>query len=279
MLREGGAVEQVLHALTLNMLPGAIPDAIEVDVSELQPGGTIRVADLRLPDGRDHPLGHRGAGRIRALARRSSRRRRPEAAEPAEEAARAGRRRLSRCVGGKGDTPTDLLVVGLGNPGAEYAGTRHNVGAGRGRSAGVAPRRQAAELEGARAHGARCASPGERVALAFPQTYMNDSGPVRRCAGPPVRRRRPGAAWSSSTTSSTCRSAPAGQGGRRPRRPQRSAGRSATTCTRRLRPRPDRHRQAARSPAGRRPRAAPAGQGASARARRRASRRRPTRSR
>ena len=51
VLREGGAVEQVLHALTVNMLPGAIPDAIEVDVSELQIGGTIRVADLRLPPG------------------------------------------------------------------------------------------------------------------------------------------------------------------------------------------------------------------------------------
>jgi large subunit ribosomal protein L25 len=47
--REGGAVEQVLYSITLNMLPGRIPDAIEVDIAELQPGGTIRVADLTLP--------------------------------------------------------------------------------------------------------------------------------------------------------------------------------------------------------------------------------------
>jgi large subunit ribosomal protein L25 len=51
VLRDGGAVDQTLHALTVSMLPDQIPDAIEVDVSDLEPGGTIRVADLRLPDG------------------------------------------------------------------------------------------------------------------------------------------------------------------------------------------------------------------------------------
>ena len=49
--RDGGAVEQVLHALTLSMLPGSIPDAITVDISDLQPGGTIRVSEIALPAG------------------------------------------------------------------------------------------------------------------------------------------------------------------------------------------------------------------------------------
>ncbi len=48
--REGN-IEQVLHTLTVTMLPGAIPDALEVDISALEPGGTIRVSDLTLPAG------------------------------------------------------------------------------------------------------------------------------------------------------------------------------------------------------------------------------------
>ncbi|HEV7722971.1 MAG TPA: aminoacyl-tRNA hydrolase [Iamia sp.] len=78
----------------------------------------------------------------------------------------------------------DLLVVGLGNPGAEYAGTRHNVGA------------EVIELLAQR-HGGKLKRGKERalvdevrvgerrLALAVPQTYMNLSG---EAVAPLVRR-------------------------------------------------------------------------------------------
>jgi len=69
----------------------------------------------------------------------------------------------------------DLLVVGLGNPGADYVGSRHNVGAE------VVQR--LAERHGGRLRRARGRALADevrvgthRVALAFPQTFMNDSG-------------------------------------------------------------------------------------------------------
>jgi PTH1 family peptidyl-tRNA hydrolase len=81
-------------------------------------------------------------------------------------------------------TPADLLAVGLANPGAEYAGTRHNVGA------------EVIELLADR-HGGRLKKgkeralvdevhvDGRRLALAVPQTYMNLSG---EAVSPLVRR-------------------------------------------------------------------------------------------
>ena len=81
-------------------------------------------------------------------------------------------------------TPADLLVVGLGNPGAEYARTRHNVGAE------VVERlaaRWGERLKSGkeRALVAEARVDGKRVALAFPQTYMNESG---QSVAPLVRR-------------------------------------------------------------------------------------------
>jgi len=72
-------------------------------------------------------------------------------------------------------TPADALVVGLGNPGAEYEHTRHNVGADTvvelARRAGTTLSRSKE-----RAVTAEVTLAGHRVALAFPSTYMNLSG-------------------------------------------------------------------------------------------------------
>jgi PTH1 family peptidyl-tRNA hydrolase len=69
----------------------------------------------------------------------------------------------------------DRLVVGLGNPGERYMATRHNVG-----FHVVARLAKRARLEfGAKAADSRIAEgaiEGLRVAIARPQTYMNDSG-------------------------------------------------------------------------------------------------------
>jgi PTH1 family peptidyl-tRNA hydrolase len=70
----------------------------------------------------------------------------------------------------------DVLVVGLGNPGAEYARSRHNLGAEvvAELAARHGERLKLAKRE--RALTAEVTIARRRVALAFPQTYMNDSG-------------------------------------------------------------------------------------------------------
>jgi PTH1 family peptidyl-tRNA hydrolase len=92
-----------------------------------------------------------------------------------------------------GTAPVDWLIVGLGNPGTRYAGTRHNVG-----------------FEVANALGARWELPkarttfrglltdgragigGPRVAILLPQTYMNEAGesvgPARGALKVPLER-------------------------------------------------------------------------------------------
>jgi peptidyl-tRNA hydrolase, PTH1 family len=83
--------------------------------------------------------------------------------------------RRSRDDGGRRGEPASMLVVGLGNPGAEYAGSRHNVGA---QVVERLAERHGAKLRSGKelALSAEVRLDGERVALAFPQTYMNDSG-------------------------------------------------------------------------------------------------------
>ena len=82
-----------------------------------------------------------------------------------------GRRKSKERTG----TPADLLVVGLGNPGEKYDGTRHNVGA---EVIEVLAERNGVKLKASRqaALTAEVKGGDYLMALAFPQTFMNHSG-------------------------------------------------------------------------------------------------------
>jgi peptidyl-tRNA hydrolase, PTH1 family len=80
-------------------------------------------------------------------------------------------------LSGRRGAPVDWLLVGLGNPGAQYAGTPHNIGVE------IAERlidrwqlpRPKAQYRGLLSEG-RAGPGGPRVAVLLPQTYMNDAG-------------------------------------------------------------------------------------------------------
>ena len=82
---------------------------------------------------------------------------------------------------GRGDraerrgTPYDFLIVGLGNPGKEYARTRHNVGE---EVVTLLATRAGVSFKAGKdkAKVAEATVAGKRCILAFPLTYMNESG-------------------------------------------------------------------------------------------------------
>ena len=53
--KNGGNLQVIRHELEVVCLPGAIPDAIEVDVTNLDIGDTLHIEDLTLPAGTQVP--------------------------------------------------------------------------------------------------------------------------------------------------------------------------------------------------------------------------------
>jgi large subunit ribosomal protein L25 len=50
-VKDGGLLEQLMFHLTVEAMPGNIPVALEIDVSELGIGDQLRVEEMQLPDG------------------------------------------------------------------------------------------------------------------------------------------------------------------------------------------------------------------------------------
>lgn len=67
-------------------------------------------------------------------------------------------------------------MVGLGNPGAEFDRTRHNLGAETARLVAARHGQRLKAEKGTRSVVAPVRLPGGLVAVAVPQTYMNESG-------------------------------------------------------------------------------------------------------
>ena len=169
---------------------------------EQEAGAGTAAADGRGGRRRDDQ-GEEGRGRRRRRRAKAPRKPRPARARPRPEGAggkagrqgRAGgkrrlppprRRRRSRPARSSAGRAAPALsrmenlhlIVGLGNPGAEYARTRHNAGF-HGWSSELARRWRAALDAGTqvqRAAGAGRARDGQRVLLCEPQTFMNASG-------------------------------------------------------------------------------------------------------
>ena len=210
-VKEGGVLEQITRELNVEALPTAIPESIVHDVGEMQIGDHIGLADVSDPRGRDAARRPRGDGRrdpvsAPAAGRGGGGNRGRDGARRRGRGAGRGRggRRLRGLLrrgvaplrrpfgGGGGGGAVDWLIVGLGNPGSEYAGTPHNVGFavadalaerwGLGRP----KERFKGRIAEGRAGERESVPTRERLdpargACCAPQTFMNDAG---RSVGP-----------------------------------------------------------------------------------------------
>ena len=195
----GGTLDHTMHSLTISVLPGDLPESIDLDVSGLTIGHGIHVRDITVPKA-DHPERRRRPGlsrssrRARGRSGGRGRRLRRAGVDPEGEAGRRGR--------GRARSIALRAVVGLGNPGPEYEDTRHNAGF-------LLLDHLAADGTPLPSGGTdRPAAPGwcvdgESLWLIKPRTYMNRSGDalgapafqprVRPCPAPAGPRGRRGA--------------------------------------------------------------------------------------
>ena len=168
-----GMLNQQIVQIPVEAEATNIPQGIDVDVEGMQIGQAVHASDLKLPPGVTLQV-EPDTLVLHVIARTTAEQPEEgeEAAEVPESVARGGlrpRRGVGRLTGER------WIIVGLGNPGPEYAGNRHNVGhmvtALLAERAGV---RFKAHRSGNEVAEGRLAE--VPVTLARPRSYMNLSG-------------------------------------------------------------------------------------------------------
>ena len=140
-VKGGGVLEHVTREITVEALPTDIPDRIVLDVSAMEINDTLQLSVVTAPDGvtfvAEDPeeitivtlspprVEEVSSPRSRRRPSWSARARRGRGRPEGEAAIRATPRASSPCrcsaAGERGEQGDRILIVGLGNPGPEYA--------------------------------------------------------------------------------------------------------------------------------------------------------------
>jgi large subunit ribosomal protein L25 len=110
--REQGLVEQQLTSLTVKATPSRIPTNLEVDISELHIGDSIRVGDLRLPSGVATDISPEEIVVIASVSRAAAALEEEEAAAAEEAAAEEGAETPPEAAAASGEAPAEGGAAG-----------------------------------------------------------------------------------------------------------------------------------------------------------------------